>query len=625
MSAIAGIVRFDGAPVAPGQMAAMTAAMACRGPDGISHWQGEGAALGHCLLHTTPESLEEAQPVTSEDAALVLVLDGRIDNYRDLRLQLLATGATLRNHSDPELLLRAYQCWGEDCLGHIEGDFVFAVWHADERRLFCARDPLGNRPLHYYWSGSTLVFATDLHAILALPEVPQVPNEGVLAEYLGSQWHCRDQTFWQNILRLVAAHRLAVDAGGPKTRQYWSPDLFAVLDYPHDEDYIEHYRELLTTTVRRLSRSHQPLACEVSGGLDSSAIFAVAEQLQRRGELRAPGLAGYTLDFTGDPYADELAYARAVGEHLGRPVTEVEPWLPPLTWYREQARHYRNYPSAPNGVMAGNLMQLASEQGSRVLLNGVGGDEWLGAGRHYYLEELTNGHWRQFAHVLRRDTLEAGPHKSLWWVMRHGLAPALPERAKHGLRRLRDGRQPGHDGSAWLAPPLRAALGKQQAASRRALPARLRWPGQRNELAMLRNAYNTLAHEHHERFAAGYGLELRRPFYTPAMVQFSFSVPKRLLFRSGVNRYCHRQALAGLLPEAVLQRESKAKFSVTFHHYLPHMRELLTREIPARRPGWLDPRAVSAAFAQYLQDKDGTMDISALWMLFACDSLYVQW
>ena len=622
MSAIAGIIRFDGAPVEPGLIEAMTTAMACRGPDGISHWQGEGATLGHCLLQTTSESLEEQQPVISEDASLVLVMDGRVDNCAELREELLASGASLRNRSGPELLLRAYQRWGVNCLAHIEGDFAFALWHAQERRLFCARDPLGNRPLHYYWSGRSLVFATDLHAIMALPEVPQVPNEGVLAEYLASHWYSRDETFWQGVLRLVAAHRMVVDASGPVIAQYWSPDLFATLDYQRDEDYIEHYRELLTTTVRRLSRSYRPLASEVSGGLDSSAIFAVAEHLRRRGELLAPDVAGYTMNFEGDPDADEIAWCRSVGAHLGRPITEARPYLPPLDWYREKATKYKQFPGMPNGVMAGNLMQLASEQGSRVLLNGVGGDEWLGAGYEFYLEELAAGNWPQIARLLRQDGASEGLLRSLWRVLRHGLTPALPEATKAALRRIRDWRSGAPDGRDWLAPALREALAQQQETHPTASPARLRWRGQRNELAMLRDPYIMLAHEHQELFAASYGLELRRPFYTTAMVQFSFAVPKRLLFAGGVNRYCHRQALAGLLPDAVLQRESKAEFSVTYHHYLPAMQDLLSMEIPARRASWLDRQAVSAAFAHYLTDKDGTMDVSALWMVFVCDIIF---
>lgn len=251
----------------------------------------------------------------------------------------------------------------------------------------------------------------------------------------------------------------------------------------------------------------------------------------------------------------------------------------------------------PNGVMAGNLMQQASAQGSRVLLNGVGGDEWLGAGYDCYLEELAAGNWRQFARLLRQEAASEGLAQSLWWAARHGLAPALPEATKAALRRISNWRTNDPDERNWLTPALREALAQQQTARRPPVPPRLRWPGQRNELAMLRNPYNMLAHENHELFTASHGLELRRPLYTPAMVQFSFAVPKRLLFAGGVNRHCHRQALAGLLPETVLQRESKAEFSVTYHHYLPAMQDLLSREIPARRPAWLDQQAISTAFA----------------------------
>jgi len=122
MSGIAGIVRFDGAPVAPGLVETMTGAMAHRGPDGIDHWVKGSAALGQCMLRTTPESLEEQQPLTNEDASLVLVMDGRVDNWEELRRELLARGAVLRNRSDAELVLRAYEVWGDECPDRIVGE-----------------------------------------------------------------------------------------------------------------------------------------------------------------------------------------------------------------------------------------------------------------------------------------------------------------------------------------------------------------------------------------------------------------------------------------------------------------------------------------------------------------------
>ena len=127
MSGIAGIIRFDGTPVAPGLVEKMTAALAYRGPDGIHHWARGSVALGQCMLRTTPESLEETQPLANEDASLVLVMDGRVDNWEELRRELLARGARLRSRADAELVLRAYETWGRECLAHIDGDIALVI------------------------------------------------------------------------------------------------------------------------------------------------------------------------------------------------------------------------------------------------------------------------------------------------------------------------------------------------------------------------------------------------------------------------------------------------------------------------------------------------------------------
>lgn len=621
MSGIAGIVNFDGAPVEPGRLETMTSAMSYRGPDGIAHWHGSAAALGHCMLHTTPESLEERQPITSEDGSLVLVMDGRVDNCLALRRDLLGRGITLRNRSDAELVLRAYQLWGRECLSHVEGDFALAIWNTLERNLFCARDPMGIKPFIYYWTGSSLVFASDVHAILALPGVPQVLNEGVLAEYLACEWYSRDETFWRGILRLVAAQSMVVDASGPRIHHYWTPDLFTTLNYRRDEEYVEHYLELFTDTVKRLSRSHKPVAAEVSGGLDSSAIFAVAEDLRVRGRLNAPDLAGYTLDFTGDPGADEIEYCRAVGEKLNKSIVEVPPAYVPLAWYRESARRNKGFPGHPNGIMVQNLMQQVSDSGSRVLLDGLGGDEWLSAGRSScYQEELWAARYSQLMRLFKSDVRREGVGRSSWWLLRSGLAGIAPEIAKEFLRKVRDRRETGPTGRDWLSPELQSALAQQQARSRSLPVPRVRWPGQRGELQTLTNAFTTTMHEFKDSYSATFGLEGRRPFCTPRMVQFSFMVPKRLLFGEGEYKFIHRRAMRGLLPQRVISRQTKAEFSVSYRQYLPEMRELLTHDIPLRRPSWVDQKQVCTIFESYKKEYTGP-SMWLLWGLFGCDSM----
>lgn len=619
MSGIAGIIHFNGAPVEPGLVEKMTSAMVYRGPDGINHWVKGPVALGQCMLRTTPESLEETQPLTNEDTSLVLVMDGRVDNWEELRKELPGCGAVLRNRSDAELVLRAYETWGQDCLARIDGDFALVIWDARRQEVFCARDRVGNKPLNYYWDGKIFLFASELHAILALPGVKQVFNEGLLAEYLANEWYSRDETFWNGVMRLVAAHRMIVDAGGVRTEKYWQPDLWATLPYKNDAEYVEHYRELANDVMRRMSRSHQPVAYEVSGGLDSSAIFAMAEHLRRQQKLPAPAIHGYTMDFRGDPDADELEYCRAVSRYLGVPIHEIAPTLMPVTWYREWAELYREFPSYPNAITTIGLRESARREGCRTILSGVGGDEWLGMPLTgaYYAEELAARQWRNVYTCLKADRRELGARKALWWLCRHGAAPLLPEGVKAALRKIRGIKKR----DPWLSVNLQETLEKRRSQLLQSLPARLRRRGQGTQMEFLEGAYDVLGRELEERLSSRLQIELRKPFFNEKIIQFAFSTPERLRSRGYMTKWLHRQAMQGLLPDLVLNRTTKADFMVTFRRQLDNMQAELKSDIVPRRAAWIQPeRAISLCDNYHDVTFSGWAEWW-LWTLVGCDAL----
>lgn len=620
MGGIAAIINFNGAPVEPGLIDRMTRQMAHRGPDGLSRRVSGAVALGHCLLRTTPESLEERQPLANEDDSLVLVMDGRVDNWEDLRRDLLARGARLRDRSDPELVLRAYETWSSDCLSRIDGDFALVIWDARRRTAFCARDRLGHKPFYYLWNAGTLVVASEVRAILGLPRVQEALNEGILAEYLESAWLSSHETLWRGILRLVAGHRMEVGPAGPAPVRYWAPGLCSDPLFRKDDDYEDAYRHLLNDTVRRHSRSHRPVACEVSGGLDSSAIFAVAVNARATGDLGAPGLDGYTLDFHGVPGADELEYVRAVETHLGTPILRVAPAQPPVAWYREQARLSREFPGYPNGVMAEHLRETARARGARVLLAGVGGDEWLGLGPpgHYYAEELALGNLREAAACLRTDIGLLGLPGAAAWAVRAGLVPLLPESVKRVGRRFRRTPPPRE---SWLASPLAAEAMRRRvlhaSRQRQETPRR----SQRWQLDTLMDAYSAVAREMEERSASRIGLELRLPLFDHRIVEFAFSTPERLRSIGRSMKHLHRRALAGLLPPLVLSRQTKADFMVVFRNQLDRLEGELRTEIRGRRGGWVRPDR-----AAYLVDHRRDSDVAGwaewwLWALVGCDAL----
>jgi asparagine synthase (glutamine-hydrolysing) len=619
MSGIAGIIRFDGAPVEVGLVEKMTAAMPYRGPDGINHWVKDPVALGHCMLRTTPESLEETQPLTNEDESLVLVMDGRVDNWEELRRELLGHGAVLRTRADAELVLRAYETWGRECLPHIDGDFALVIWDAQRREAFCARDRVGNKPFNYSWDGKTFVFASELHAILELPDSREVFNEGLLAEYLANEWYSRDETFWKGVTRLAAAHRMVVDAGGIRMEKYWQPDLWATLPCKNDEEYIEYYRELLADVVRRMSRSQQAVAYEVSGGLDSSALFAMAEHLRRQQRLPAPAIEAYALDFHDDPNANELDYSRAMGRHLGVPIREISPTVMSVSWYRNWAERYREFPGYPNGIMAIGLREAARQQGCRAIVSGVGGDEWLGMPwtGSYYAEELASRKWSNVYACLKADSRELGVRTTLWWLGRYGVAPLLPERIKAWLRKAR--RVEKRD--SWLSANLQEMLEKRRSQLREPAPTRLQRRGQGIQIQVLEGAFDALARELEERLTSSLQLELRKPFFNEKIIQFAFSTPERLRSRGHTTKWLHRQALKGLLPTQVLNRATKAEFSVTFHRHLDRMRPELVHDILPRRVAWIQPERATIICQNYHEVAFTGWAEWQLWSLVGCDAL----
>jgi len=624
MSGIAGIIRFDGAPVDAGLVEGMTTAMAYRGPDGINHWRRGPVALGQCMLCTTPESLEESQPLTNEDASLVLVMDGRVDNWGQLRRDLLECGAALRNRSDAELVLKSYQIWGRECLSHIDGDFALAIWDARRRTAFCARDRFGNKPFNYHWQGGRLAFASELHPILALPWVSQALNEGIVADYLNQEWHSREETPWKAIRRLVAAHSAEFGAEGMRSGEYWRPELHAPLRYRKDDEYVEHYRELFVDTVRRLSRSQNKLAFEVSGGLDSSAIFAAAAQLRREQCLLAPDIAGYTLAFHDDPDANDLDYARAVSAHAGMPVQEVDPAKRPWSWYLDRARSYREFPGFPNGVMGARIRELARAHGCSALLVGVGGNEWLGGGRDYYAEELASRRWRNVYACLRADRRSAGTVQALRLLARFGIVPLLPVSVQDVLRKLRASYRTNLNGiQSWLTPKMRRlVLQRREALGVSYAGVHVGRIGQRRQIAMLTGAYSALARESEERLASSLGMELRLPFWSAAMVQFSFSTPERLRRSGDADRVLHRRAMAGLLPAQVLEREMQADFMIAFRRHAAELRQELPAELARQqRLDWVLPELLQERYTQFGNKSFEGEPEWLVWSLMGCTAL----
>ena len=589
----------------------------------MRHWVKGSVALGHCALCTTSESLEETQPLANEDGSVILVLDGRVDNPSELRRRLLQSGAVLRDHSDAELMLRAYEHRSEGCLDEIDGDYALVIWDARCRRAFCARDRLGNKPFYYHWDGRCYSFASEAKAILALPWVTETPNERVIAEFLAAEWACRDETLWKDILRLPPAHTSRVGEEGVAIQEYWSPLQVRRHDYTASRDWVGEHREVFVEAVRRMCRSNRPVACEVSGGLDSSSIFAVASDLETKHTLQAPGLAGYTLAFLGEPDADELAYTTDLSLFLRRPIREIPPSSPPVSWYESRGQSHREFPQFPNGAMFDALNREVSDSGCRAILSGVGGDEWLQGSRAYYAEALGAGQWRTLYDAFRIDCADVGVWPALRWFARWGVVPRLPASLQNQSKRMAASmarafgrRMEGK--KLWLSRHMQRLAEERRPHVACGLSERDMTPAEWILLQQYMDPYRQLASEMTEAYLASFGLERRLPFNDARLVEQAFRTPVGLHVRGAQKKWLHRTAMRSYLPRSILERLDKAEFSATFRDPLSRMRELLTETVPDDMPCWLDKAGMRSLYETYYNDPEATGAQWTLWSIFGC-------
>jgi asparagine synthase (glutamine-hydrolysing) len=261
-------------------------------------------------------------------------------------------------------------------------------------------------------------------------------------------------------------------------------------------------------------------------------------------------------------------------------------------------------------------------RGGRALLVGVGGDEWLCGSRNYYADAAAAKQWRALAACLWADLRETGLGTSLWWAFRYGFIPLLPHGTRQRLRAIRARLQCGEsDTQAWLSPAMRKVLQERRDRYPLANAPKTRRVGQRGLIAMLSGAFPQHARELEEGLAASVGIELRRPLFSAQMVQFAFCTPESIRLRGRTDKYLHRRAMTGLLPESVLQRQTKADFTITFQWHLAAMGEFFRSELARSGRTWVDAGQLASLYRQTCDPRHLGAPEWRLWTLFGCDAL----
>ncbi len=368
MCGIAGILRLDGqANTDPVVLKRMADVMQHRGPDGEGFFVEGEIGLAHRRLSIIDLATGD-QPMTSADGARVIIYNGEIYNYREIRAQLQSQGCRFCTQSDTEVILQAYAQYGDRCADHFNGIFAFAIWDKRQHRLLLARDRLGVKPLYYWSDGQSFLFASEIKAFLEFPGFRVKTNLAALDEYLTFVYTLGEHTFFDGVKRLLPGHTLIVADGRVLTNQYW--DLSFETRHADEPHAIEELETLLEDSVRMELVSDVPLGSFLSGGLDTSSIVAMAMR------HASPGFKTFSVGFAEGARFDELPYAQIVASKFETDHHQIVPaarefleFFPRAVWHLDEPA------GGPPAIPTFFVCRLAREQGVKVLLSGEGGDE----------------------------------------------------------------------------------------------------------------------------------------------------------------------------------------------------------------------------------------------------------
>jgi asparagine synthase (glutamine-hydrolysing) len=355
----------------------MSAFVAHRGPDDVGHFVDGGVALGHRRLAIIDLSSAGHQPMTTPSGRTTIVYNGELFNYLELREELRATGRAFTSRSDTEVVLAAYEIWGEACVERFNGQFAFVLWDRKEQRLFAARDRFGVKPLYWYQRGDLFAAASEIKALLGHPDIRPAVSYPALSEYFTFQNIFSDLTLFEGVRLLPPGSTLTVECGkAPRQRRYWDYAFVADPSLTRLEDCADEVYRLFQQAVQRQLLSDVPVGSYLSGGMDSGSITAVASRQIPRIHTFTAGFdlssaSGLELGFDERAASEQLAnLVKSEHYEVVLHAGDMERVLPELIWHLEDLRVGQSYPNYYVARLASKFV--------KVVLSGAGGDELFG-------------------------------------------------------------------------------------------------------------------------------------------------------------------------------------------------------------------------------------------------------
>lgn len=572
MTAICGLVHWDRRPDAAATCAAMQRALAPYGSDRVADWDGGDVALGVGLARFLPEDDYDRQPLVGGGGRWHLVADVRLDNRPELAARLGIAPGEASGLADAAFVLRAWETWEAATPDHLVGDFAFAVWDARDRRLHLVRDFMGQRPLFYHRGATFTAFASMARGLHALDDVPASPDLDRLRDYLALAPMRGDNSFFGGISRVEPGERVTIGPSGEVARVAWYDwDHPRTVRFARDEDYVEAFRETFDRAVEDRLRASVPIASQLSGGLDSTAVTATAARMLGARDRR---LCAYThVPLRGVELADanrrngnewDLAHTLACRysniDHI-----PVEAADRVLGGDLEAQFHYFEYPALNlcNLVWMREISRLAGRGARSVLLTGAVGNATISlSGLERLTELFLAGHWRAWLHECRALTRNGHSRVGPFW---RTCAPLLPPSLYTSLMEAL-GREP-------FRVETYSAL-RDEARNSSAFKARMKMldfdlsfrplRGVREFSEFVLRRLDIFGHEQKGQIAA-FGVDARDPTSDRRVVEFVHGVPSDLFLRNGQTKWLYHRAFAERVPDAVKNARGKGLQGADWH------------------------------------------------------------
>ena len=623
MCGIAGFVNPDGIPADRAIVERMTATLRHRGPDGDGFFCRGSVALGHRRLSII-DIAGGAQPMANADASVWMSYNGEIYNDPGIRQRLEQAGVAYRSHCDTESVLHSFEHDGfHQFVRRLNGMFALAIWDEPRQRLVLTRDRMGQKPLYYaITDGGTLVFGSEVKAVLAHPEVGRRLDPAGLVRYLFYEYLPGEHSIWGGVRKLLPGHLLVWEGGRADIQRYWTPPAPDPDPPPFDQaarDFWERFR----AAVGRHCRSDVPLGVFLSGGVDSSAVAAAVREWAPDRSIRT-----FSIGFD-DPSFDESPHARAVAAHLGTDHRErtfsaqaVMDLLPEVAGWLDE-------PFGDASVLPTHLLSRFARDEVTVALGGDGADELM-AGYPTFAAEKALAHYGRLPRLVQNLVGKAVArlpvdHRNL----------SFDFKAKQFLRGAGQATPLAHQ--RWLGSFTGAEItrllndpgGIDVEAEHLARAAGFACSGDplRASLALYQNTYlpDDILFKV-DRASMACGLEVRAPFLDAELVDDLARLPSSYHFSAGTSKRLLKRAAAGRLPDSILRRPKKG-FGIPVARWLrgplaPLLGSLLESG-RLRSQGLFQPAEVSKIVREHLAGERDHR--KPLWTLLMFQLWHDQW